>query len=97
MKEIEKIYNNFDRLCDNFADLEDTNKGYKELETYIIKETFHGVPGWEKEQRNLMDEITQYAALNEKQGFIYGFQYAVSLLTNPNAARETAEILALKE
>lgn len=66
MKEIDKIYNNFDRLCDNYVDLEDTNKGYKELETYIIKETFHGVPGWEKEQMHLIDEVTKYAALNEK-------------------------------
>ena len=81
MKEMEKIYNNFDRLCDNFLDFEETEKGYNELEEYIKKETFHGVPGWEKEQIKLLEEIIKYAAMNEKQGFVYGFQYAVKLLT----------------
>lgn len=31
------------------------------------------------------DEISDYTTANEKQGFIFGFQYAVSLLINGEA------------
>lgn len=74
MSEIEKIYYNFEKLNDDFVDLPETKQASNEVGEIIE----NMVPSGKLE---LQDAITGLCALNEKQGFIYGFQYAVALLT----------------
>lgn len=70
MSEIEKIYYNMDKLSDGFTELPETEKASERLYDLLGKEFI-----LEHE-----DIITSLTSANEKQGFIYGFQYAIRLL-----------------
>ena len=75
IKEIEKIFYNFDRLNEEYVDLPEVTESYREIEKLLTEKEES------KAERikilNLVNEATYYG---EKQGFIYGFQYAVRLL-----------------
>lgn len=72
MSYIEKLFNNLDKLIDNYVDTEETKKARKDMEESLGRELY-----FEHEE-----EIATLLVANEKQGFMYGFQYAVSLLTS---------------
>lgn len=71
MSNIEKLYYNMERLSDDWEDMPKSKKASDKLietmgeELYAEHET----------------EICDCMCAREKQGFILGFQYAVSLLT----------------
>lgn len=76
-KEIEKLYYQFEHLEDNYVDFDETIERRTELENYLE----------EQKGKSITDELIRdiepfYASLcaeYEKQGFIYGFEYAVKL------------------
>ena len=72
MNSIEKLYYNMDKLVDNWKDSEEVIKAQDAMGKAI------GAEVCEKAE----DEICCCMSANEKQGFVHGFQYAVSLLTN---------------
>lgn len=75
MDNLEKLYYNFHKLSDNYADTEEVKEARDNVENVLGKETYF----------ECESEISILASENEKQGFINGFQYAVSLLTSGKA------------
>ena len=80
-KEIEKIYNNLDRLIDNYADLPETLQAYRDAMDYLKE---HKMPP--KIEMEVDDLLSDIAYKNERQGFLYGFQYAIRLLIGEGGA-----------
>ena len=79
VKEIEKIYYNFEKLCDDYVELPETEKAKKEFWEYLYIHNLIGNAG--SSHKLPLDElINEISAANEKQGFIYGFSYAVKLM-----------------
>lgn len=76
MNYLEKLYYNMDKLSDKYGDMEETKEAQDIMEKAI------GAEVCEKAE----DEICCCMSANEKQGFIHGFQYAVSLLTNAQSS-----------
>lgn len=72
MSNLENIYCNMEKLTDDFIDTEETKAALHALSEGLGYELYG----------KYEDEILLYATANEKQGFIYGFRYAVSLLTD---------------
>ena len=72
MSEIEKIYYNFNELCDDFAELKDTVEARKKIEQKMGEELF----------LKFDNEISNCCMYAEKQGFIWGFQYAMRLMAS---------------
>lgn len=70
MNNLEKLYYNMDRLSDKYGDMKETKEAQDAMENAIGKEVLEKAEG----------AIYRCMSANEKQGFIYGFQYAVSLL-----------------
>ena len=77
MNNLEKLYYNMDKLSDECRDLGDTKEARDAMEKAI------GAEVYEKAE----DEICCCMSANEKQGFIHGFQYALSLLMDGKAVR----------
>lgn len=75
MSNIEKLYYNMHLLKDNYVDSEETKEARNVLEEAL------GTKMYIKYE----DELSTLTASVEKQGFITGFQYAVSLLTSGKA------------
>ena len=71
MSNLEKLYYNMHKLNDDYKDSEEVIQAMNNVENAIGREAY-----FEHEE-----EITALTSANEKQGFILGFQYAVSLLT----------------
>lgn len=71
MSNIEKLYYNLHLLDEYYMDLPEVKEAGNKLEKAMGDELY----------RKYEDEICNCKAENEKQGFIFGFQYAVSLLT----------------
>lgn len=71
MKEIEKIWNLFDRLCSSYQELPGTKESYLQVE----KSVENGAG-----KAEVLKYVQNYAADSEKQGFIYGFQYVAVLV-----------------
>lgn len=71
MSNIEKLYYNIHLLKDNYKDTEETKKARENVEKAL----------GEKDYFKYEDEISALTSSIEKQGFITGFEYAVSLLT----------------
>lgn len=76
MSEIEKIYYNFNALCDDVAELEDTVESRRKLQEKMGREMF----------LKYDDAISDCCMYTEKQGFIWGFQYAMKLMTSQGTA-----------
>lgn len=72
MSNIERLYYNMDKLIDNYADTEEVKRTLDRLETVFGRELY----------AKYEDEISDYVSASEKQGFITGFQYAVSLMSS---------------
>ena len=78
-KEIEKIYYNFENLCDDHKDLPETKEASKALWEYLYIHNLIDNAG--SSHKLPLDElINKISTANEKQGFIYGFSYAVKLM-----------------
>lgn len=75
MSNLEKMYYNMEKLSDDWEDMPETKKSRDKLEETIGNELY----------AKYEDVICDYVSANEKQGFIKGFQYAVSLLTSGKA------------
>lgn len=75
MTNLEKLYNNMDKVNDSWRDMPETIGAYKTLYSALGKESY----------MKHEDEIMACAIANEKQGFIQGFRYAVSLLMEGGA------------
>ena len=80
MSNLEKLYYNMHILNEYYADTEETKEAQNAMESAIGEEIYS----------KCEDEICACMSANEKQGFIFGFQYAVSLLTSGSVA--TAEM-----
>ena len=76
MSEVEKIYYNMDKLTDNFVDLPESEEARKKFDADFEKM----IP--EDKRMAFSDLMTNATSAYEKQGFIYGFNYAVALLTS---------------
>lgn len=70
MSAIEKIYYDLENLEDNLADLEDTVESMRKLQEKMGREMF----------LKYNNEISDCCMYTEKQGFIWGFQYAMKLM-----------------
>lgn len=80
-KEIEKIYNNFERLTDGYVDLPETQQAYDNAMSYLKEHKLP--PKIESAVSDLLNDISYYGV---RQGFLYGFQYAVRLLIGEGGA-----------
>lgn len=76
MSNIEKLYYNMDKISDNWVDSPELRATANRLEEALGDELY----------AKYEDEICNCTAANHKEGFVKGFQYAVSLLTGGKAA-----------
>ena len=76
MTTIEKLYYNTHNLIDDYKDTEETEAKRRAVENAL----------GQKNYTKYEDEIADLECSMEKQGFILGFQYAVSLLTSGKEA-----------
>lgn len=81
IKEIEKIYFNFEKLADDYRDLPETLAAHHKTMEFLIA---HKMP--KKIELEVDDLLCEIAHKNERQGFLYGFQYAVRLLIGEGGA-----------
>lgn len=77
-KEIEKLFYQFGNLQDNYVDMDGVNEKREELNNYLEEQK--GKPITEELGFDMEEYIMELCAENEKQGFIYGFEYATRLL-----------------
>lgn len=77
MSNIEKLYYNIDTLSDDCTDSDEVRQARKNVESVLGRENY----------LKYEDEICDLELALEKQGFILGFQYAVSLLTSGKEAK----------
>lgn len=75
MSDIEKLYNNLAFVTDDYADTEETKEARHNVENALGKKAY----------LKYEDKIAILEGAVEKQAFIFGFQYAVSLLTGGKA------------
>jgi len=75
MSNLEKLYYNMEKLNDDYKDTEEVKQARDKVEKVLGKETYF----------ECESEISDFAVSLEKQGFITGFQYAVSLLASGKA------------
>lgn len=75
MSNLEKLYYNMDKLDDNWVDTPEVKAASDQLIEALGNELY----------AKYEDEILYYTAANHKEGFVKGFQYAVSLLTSTGA------------
>lgn len=75
MNYLEKLYYNMDKLNDNWVDTPEVKAASDRLEEALGDELY----------AKYEDEICDCTAANHKEGFIKGFQYAISLLTSGKA------------
>ncbi|CCX58201.1 putative uncharacterized protein [Blautia hydrogenotrophica CAG:147] len=72
IKEIEKIYFNFEKLADDYRDLPETLAAHRKTMEFL---TAHKMP--EKIKLEVDDLLSGIVQKGERQGFLYGFQYAI--------------------
>lgn len=78
---IEKIYNSL-MDDDAYGDLPETKEARKKLKTYVMDNLLSSDD--EESYRQWMELeriVSEFGMVNEQQGFIFGFNYAVELLT----------------
>lgn len=80
MKEIEKIYNNLDRLIDNYADFDFKCETNAKAEQKINALARSQSPD-KGMILDVLDAVNDAEADSERQGFIYGFSYAMKLVS----------------
>lgn len=79
---IEEIYYNFEKLNGNYKESPEAEKSYEEVMDYIRKKGVFGKAGTSRSELEFEDLVIKHACENEKQGFVYGFQYAIQLMTS---------------
>lgn len=77
MSNLETLYYNMDKLTDNWTDALEVDAACDRLEEALGDELYS----------KYEDEICECQIANHKDGFIKGFQYAVSLLTSGKAVQ----------
>lgn len=78
---IEKIYNSL-MDDDAYGDLPETKEARKKLKTYVMDDLLSSDDEESHMQWMGLERIvSEFGMVNEQQGFIYGFNYAVELLT----------------
>lgn|GEM_PF-1829253 len=80
MDKIRKIHYNFDSLCDNYRELPGTKAAYEAVESFVEKNGLLGETGYSPHRSQLYNLISNYGVEKERQGFEYGFRYALSLV-----------------
>lgn len=80
LKVVEKLYYAFEHVCDDYKDFPETKEANENFMNYIKQHNIVGNAGTDQRLFDLDDLVTAIASVNEKQGFYYGFNYAVSLL-----------------
>ena len=79
-KAVERIFNNFDNLIDGFVDFPDTVKAEEDFWKYMGIAGIIGNARYSNPEAQIDNYFSLCGFMREKQGFIYGFQYAVSLM-----------------
>lgn len=79
---LNRIYNNLEKLINKYTDLPETKKAEKEFWEYAKKNILQD--NRNVEERELESVLYDVAYFNEKQGFIYGFNYALELIGKPD-------------
>ncbi len=80
-KTLDKIYSHIDQLIDGYADLSETREADKKFWEYAEKNIFQG--NQYLKERELEAILYDIAYFNERQGFMYGFNYALELIGRP--------------
>lgn len=75
MSNLEKLYYSMDKISDNWVDSPELRAATNRLEEALGDELY----------AKYEEEICDCAVVNHKEGFVKGFQYAVSLLTSGKA------------
>lgn len=73
-----KIYNYLDKLLDKYSDLTETIDAEKRFWDYAEEYIFKNIE--ELDKINFENALYDVAFFKEKQGFLYGFNYALNLL-----------------
>lgn len=81
-KALDKIYSRIDQLIDGYADLSETKDADKKFWEYVGKSILQG--NQYVKERELESVLYDVAYSNEKQGFMYGFNYALELIGKPD-------------
>lgn len=81
-KALNKVYGNIDKLIDHYADLPETKEAEKRFWAYARKNVLQGSRS--VKERELESVLYDVAYFNEKQGFIYGFNYVLELIGKPD-------------
>lgn len=77
-KALDKIYGNIDKLIDDYTDLPETKEADKRFWEYAKKNILQGSEN--VKERELESVLYDVAYFNEKQGFKYGFNYALEMI-----------------
>ena len=82
VKALDRIYDNIDKLIDEYIDLPETKEAEKGFWKYAKKNIFQS--NRNVEERELESALYDVAEFREKQGFIYGFNYALEMTGKPD-------------
>lgn len=74
---LNRIYNNLEKLIDTYTDLPETKEAEKEFWKYAKKNILQS--NRNVEERELESVLFEVEEFREKQGFMYGFNYALEL------------------
>ena len=77
-KTLDKIYGKLDKLIDDYADLPETKEAEERFWEYARKNILQDRGN--VEERELESALYDVAYFNEKQGFKYGFNYALEIM-----------------
>ena len=77
-KTLSRLHCNIDKLIDNYADLSETKEAEENFWEYARKNILQGNKN--VKERELEAALYDVAYFNEKQGFIYGFNYALEVI-----------------
>ncbi len=77
-KALNRVYSNLNKLIDNYSDLPETKEADKKFWEYARKNILQG--NRNVKEQELESALYDVAYFNEKQGFIYGFNYALELI-----------------
>lgn len=77
MSTLGRVYDNLDKIIENYSDLDETKDAEKRFWEYAQKYIFERQGSLKK--FDLENAFYEVAFFREKQGFIYGFNYALEL------------------
>lgn len=88
-KALNAIYMNIDKLIPEYAELSETTDAEKKFWEYVGKNILQG--NQYVKERELESVLYDVANFNEKQGFMYGFNYALELIGKPDLLKAILE------